>query len=174
MDKVFDMMKVIEAMLRGGFVLVLAISGYQDWKAHKIHINVFIIFGAAGTALRGMQLMMELRILWKAAEPAGLWIYTAGRLGDIAAAVALGAGLLVLSAITNRAIGRGDGWFFVVSGLYLGLARNMLLLCGGIFFCFMACCFLWIKEAGHGQKVRGMRLPFLPFLIPAGLAVMLL
>lgn len=174
MDKVFDMMMVIEAMLRSGFVLVLAISSYQDWRVHKIHIHVFILFGMAGTALRGMQLIMELKILCKSANPAGLWIYTAGRLGDIAAAMALGAGLLALSAITNRAIGRGDGWFFVVSGLYLGLTRNMLLLCGGLFFYFMVCCMLWIKEAGRGQRVRGMRLPFLPFLIPAGLAVMLL
>lgn len=49
---------------------------------------------------------------------------------------------------------------FVVSGIYLDFARNLLLLCGGLILCFLACAVLFMRGMGNGRDVRHMRLPF--------------
>lgn len=167
-------MRAVEVMLRGGFVMVLAAAGFQDIKEHRIHISIFIIFGTVGTVLRGTQLIIELKALAPFFGGADLWLFAGKRLLDIASAVAVGGALLAVSAATGEAVGMADGYFFVVSGLYLGLIRNILLLCGGLFFCFVVCSILLVIGICRGRNVRKIRIPFLPFLIPAGIGVMLL
>lgn len=39
---------------------------------------------------------------------------------------------------------------------------------------FLACAILFMRGVGSGRNVRHMRLPFLPFLVPAGMGVMFL
>lgn len=174
MDRLPEGMKVMEIMLRGGFMLMLAAASYQDFREHRIHIGIFILFGTLGTAARGIQLMMEFNMLSLFLESGGIWAFAGRRLADLFMAMALGGILLYISVVTGGAVGRADGWFFVVSGLYLGLVRNVILFCGGLFLCFMVCCVLVFWGIFRGMNLKHFRLPFLPFLIPAGLGVMFL
>lgn len=87
---------------------------------------------------------------------------------------AVGAGLLFLSRITNEAVGKGDGWFFLISGIYLGALKNLVLLAGGLGICFLLSMVLVFKGIIQGTDRGRLRIPLLPFLIPAGIGVMFL
>lgn len=174
MEGLPDGMLAVEVMLRGGFVLVLAAAGFQDLKERRVHISIFIISGAVGTVLRGIQLTIELKALAPFFGYADLWLFAGNRLLDMASAIAVGGVLLAVSAVTGEAVGMADGYFFAVSGLYLGLVRNILLLCGGLFLCFLVCSVLLVIGICRGRNVRKVRIPFLPFLIPTGIGVMFL
>ena len=86
-----------------------------------------------------------------------IWLY----LGYGAAVVLLAAGRL-----TSGAIGSGDGMFFIVSGLYLSLNENIRLLLNGILWGGVFCLFLFLYGKKHGRNIHRMAVPFLPFLIP--------
>lgn len=167
-------MNVNEVLLKGGFLIFLAAAGYQDLKDRRIHICLFLAFGTAGAALKGIHMVLELRSYIAGYGMEEAWIQAGKHFKDTGMAVMVGGALLALSAATGEAVGRGDGWFFVVSGIYLDFARNLLLLCGGLILCFLACAVLFMRGMGNGRDVRHMRLPFLPFLVPAGMGVMFL
>ena len=86
---------------------------------------------------------------------------------------AVGTFLLILGQITDGGIGEGDGWFFIVTGFFLEPAENFMLFLSGLIFCsvyslaYMAASFI------GGVGVRQKRLPFLPFLLPVGLWLVL-
>ena len=88
---------------------------------------------------------------------------------SLAASLLPGILLLGISALTKEGVGRGDGWFFLVAGIYMGLGKTLLLLWGSLLLCFPVSLFL--LYAGRGRKKR---LPFLPFVLPVGLGVVLL
>ncbi|MEE0673010.1 MAG: hypothetical protein UCN44_06945, partial [Enterocloster sp.] len=79
--------------------------------------------------------------------------------------------LLGISVVTEEAMGKGDGWFFLVSGLFLGFWKNVFLLTGGLFLCFPVAVWLMI---GRWGKNTGIKLPLLPFMFPVGLGVLFL
>ncbi len=174
MDNISGWMNVNEVVLRGGFLIFLAAASYQDFKDRRIHVSLFLAFGTAGAALRGIQIILELRSYMSGDGMEAAWIQAGKCIRDMGMATVIGGALLALSAATGEAVGRGDGWFFVISGIYLDFARNLLLLCGGLIFCFLACAILFMRGVGRGRNVRHMRLPFLPFLLPAGIGVMFL
>lgn len=89
-------------------------------------------------------------------------------------AMAVGAGLLFLSRITKEAVGKGDGWFFLISGIYLGAVKNLVLLAGGLGICFLLSMVLVFKGIIQGTDRGRLRIPLLPFLLPAGIGVMFL
>ena len=91
---------------------------------------------------------------------------------DVYKRQAVGGGLLLLSRITNEAVGKGDGWFFLVSGIYLGAVKNLVLLAGGLGVCFLLSVVLMFKGILQGTDRGRLRIPLLPFLIPAGIGVM--
>lgn len=82
---------------------------------------------------------------------------------------AVGILLLLLGRVTDGGIGEGDGWFFIVTGLFLEPLENFMLFLSGLVFssvyslAYMAAVFI------GGGCVRQKRLPFLPFLLPVGL-----
>lgn len=83
--------------------------------------------------------------------------------------VAEGVGILILSRLTRGGVGEGDGWFFVISGLLLGPEENMALLLSGLALCGVFCLVLVTVAFVRGKGVRKLRIPFLPFLLPAGI-----
>ena len=97
-----------------------------------------------------------------------------GQIIDTAMAMAVGAGLLFLSRITKEAVGKGDGWFFLISGIYLGAVKNLVLLAGGLGICFLLSMVLVFKGIIQGTDRGRLRIPLLPFLLPAGIGVMFL
>lgn len=54
MDNISGWMNVNEVVLRGGFLIFLAAVSYQDFKDRRIHVCLFLAFGTAGAALRGI------------------------------------------------------------------------------------------------------------------------
>ena len=76
---------------------------------------------------------------------------------SLAASLLPGILLLGISALTKEGVGRGDGWFFLVAGIYMGLGKTLLLLWGSLLLCFPVSLFL--LYAGRGRKKR---LPFCP------------
>ena len=150
----------IEAALRICFLLFLLSASWQDLKKKTIKKSTFQILQAAhifsqifmGTEKMGMQVIVQ--------EVTGLMF-----------AALLGILLLSLSTATEEAMGKGDGCFFLVAGIFLGFWKNMLLLSGGLFLCFPAAVYLMIK----GRKARNTEsIPFLPFVFPVGLGVLFL
>ena len=132
MDNISVWMNVNEVLLKGGFLIFLAAAGYQDLKDRRIHICLFLAFGTAGAALKGIHMVLELRSYIAGYGMEEAWIQAGKHFKDTGMAVMVGGALLALSAATGEGVGRGDGWFFVVSGIYLDFARNLLLLCGGL------------------------------------------
>lgn len=81
----------------------------------------------------------------------------------------VGAALLLLSCIAKGALGAGDGWFFFVTGLYLGFWKNLLLLCSALFFCSLFGLGYVVFGGIKGKDYRKKTLPFLVFTLPAGI-----
>ena len=142
----------IEAALRICFLLFLLSASWQDLKKKTIKKSTFRIWGTVGVILQAAHIFVQ--------EVTGLMF-----------AVLLGILLLSLSTATEEAMGKGDGCFFLVAGIFLGFWKNMLLLSGGLFLCFPAAVYLMIK----GRKARNTEsIPFLPFVFPVGLGVLFL
>ena len=80
-----------------------------------------------------------------------------------------GAVLLLFSRITAGKIGEGDGWFFVVSGLFLSWREAAVLFLSGLMLCGGYGLFVLAAGAAGGKDMRKKRLPFLPFLLPGGI-----
>ena len=129
MDNISVWMNVNEVLLKGGFLIFLAAAGYQDLKDRRRHICLFLAFGTAGAALKGIHMVLELRSYIAGYGMEEAWIQAGKHFKDTGMAVMVGGALLALSAATGEGVGRGDGWFFVVSGIYLDFARNLLFLC---------------------------------------------
>ena len=96
------------------FLIVLLYAAWQDVKCQEISGRFLVIAGFLG----------------------GFFCFLMGRdLKMTGMSVLVGAALLLLHRITQGGIGDGDGWFFVVTGLYLTATENLLLLLSGIIFC---------------------------------------
>lgn len=74
--------------------------------------------------------------------------------------VLTGTFILLLSRLTKGRIGMGDGIIFMLTGLYLGLMDNLILMCisfslAGLWGIFL----IFIKNNSKNEKI-----PFVPFL----------
>lgn len=112
-----------------------------------------------------------------------LWVYIGGvvmavltrRLewatADGMLSIGIGGCLLFLALISRDRIGKGDGVFFLVSGMYLECRMNAVLFFYGLMLCSIYC--LWMEVYGHirsrHKEMRNMTVPFLPFLVPVGI-----
>ncbi len=85
-----------------------------------------------------------------------------------------GFGLLILSRLTDEAIGSGDGWFFVVSGLYLSPILNLKLLIYGIFLAGFFNGVSYLYSRLMGRDVSQKPVAFLPFLVPVWIGLVML
>ncbi len=82
---------------------------------------------------------------------------------DLCKGAAIGAGIMLISALTGGMIGMGDGLLLIVTGCFLGIRENVLLFLLGLGTagCFSAVLLL-TKRAG-----RKTAIPFAPFLLLA-------
>ncbi|WP_349945301.1 prepilin peptidase [Lacrimispora sp. BS-2] len=144
------MLESINKILFGVFLLAAA---WEDGREKAVSVWLFKTAGIAGVILTFLR-------------------------GDIGAerllSCMVGVGLLLLSRLTGEAIGMGDGWFFVVSGLFLRVLLNLKLLIYGIFLngivCGGICLLAWLR----GRDVKKQSVPFLPFLVPVWIGLVML
>lgn len=135
------------------FLTFLAAAAWQDLRKRSVSVWLYFGYGAAGTLIR---LYMG-----------GLGFMSLG-------GMLVGAGLLAAGRIAGGRIGSGDGWFFVVGGFYLSFYDTLRLflfgaLAGGLF-----CLFFALHGMRRGKNMYGVPVPFLPFLVPAWIGMVLL
>lgn len=142
------------------FTVFLLSAAWQDLRSRKISIWLYIVFGIAGICgnlFGGVS---------QAAAGTTEWM-------EIAAAVIPGFFLLLVTHWSEGGIGSGDGWFFVVAALYLKFWITLALLFYGLMCCSACSLGMVVWGMASGINVRKKRLPFLPFLIPAWVWILL-
>lgn len=142
--KVYQMKKWI-------FLLILLVGAYEDYRSRTLTERYLLVAGGAGSLCAAVSLIKN-----------GGW-------ADAACSVGIGAALLGFSFVTDGGIGEGDGWFFVISGMFLTWKENLLMLCAGWCFCFLYCLVLVGCSIGRISKKQPKSIPFLPFLVPVGI-----
>lgn len=142
-------------MERWLFAAFLLLAAAQDLKEKQVDIWIYLLFGGAALALgTGRELADGAACSWLE--------YLSG--------VVPGIGLLAVSALSRGEIGAGDGYFFLVSGLFLEFWDNLMMLCYGVLFCGFYCLGYWFWCRFHMDMDAGKRIvPFLPFVVPPGI-----
>ncbi len=80
-------------------------------------------------------------------------------------------GVLLLCALASReSIGTGDGLLFIVTGIYLGLWKNLMLL----FFAAAACAVFGLIMMLTKKFTRKHAFPFVPFVLASDVAMLVL
>lgn len=96
------------------FFVFLGTAAWQDLRTRSISLEVL-----AGGAAVGI-----ITCIWKERLP-----------GEIVLAMIPGIMLLLIGMLTRGLLGEGDGWFFIVSGFFLGWQECVMLLISGQIFC---------------------------------------
>jgi len=137
------------------FFVFLGTAAWQDLRTRSISLEVL-----AGGAAVGI-----ITCIWKERLP-----------GEIVLAMIPGIMLLLIGMLTRGLLGEGDGWFFIVSGFFLGWQECVMLLISGQIFCGIFGLAIMVgAQIGTGREnIRKLRLPFLPFLLPASLWMVLM
>ncbi|MBQ6856703.1 MAG: prepilin peptidase [Lachnospiraceae bacterium] len=133
------------------FLGVLFAGAYMDWKEKELNSLYLIISAVLGGvfAVRNLALGES----WMA----------------LCISCSVGICLLGISYMTRGGVGEGDGWFFVISGLFLPWNENVFLLCSGWCFCFLYSLAAVGRSIGKRRLNLSRSVPFLPFLVPAGI-----
>lgn len=144
------MLESVNKIIFGVFLLAAA---WEDGREKAVSVWLFQAAGMAGLILALLQ-------------------------GDIGRerllSCMIGVGLLLLSRLTGEAIGMGDGWFFVVSGLFLRARLNLKLLICGIFLNGIVCGGIYVWGWLQGRDYKKKTVPFLPFLVPVWFGLVML
>ena len=127
------------------FLLFWCIAAWQDLRMKSVSLWVFIVFAIVALLIRkGVSLDM---------------VFSAG----------VGLILLGIGILFQGAVGEGDGMFFLVSGLYLPVIDNCLLLLYSLLFCSVFSIIIIMAGICTNRNLRSRTVPFLPFLLPAGI-----
>lgn len=117
----------------------LGVHSLEDLRDRKITVTVTLFSGILGILLH--MLSLEISIF------------------EMIAGMMTGVWVLLLGRLTGGKIGTGDGIVFMLTGLYLGVQKNLALMCisftlAGVWgmFVLLLCC------------RRDQRIPFVPFL----------
>jgi leader peptidase (prepilin peptidase)/N-methyltransferase len=135
------------------FTIFLVISAFQDGKTKTISVWLFIAAGVAGIFLT---------------------LFLGQEVSDRLLGSLIGIVMVVISRFTDGALGEGDGWFFAVSGLFLDFFTNLRLLVYSVFLSGIVCGGIYIYFLIKGKDIKKASVPFLPFLIPAWISLVIL
>lgn len=127
------------------FFAFWCVAAWQDLRMKSVSIWVFIIFGIAALLVR-REICLDM-------------IFSAG----------IGAALFGAGILSQGAVGEGDSMFFIISGLYLPAVDNCLLLLYGLFFCSIFSLIVIVAGTCANRNMKGRTVPFIPFLLPAGI-----
>lgn len=138
------MQEMLEIVLKIILLIGLFYIAWFDYKTKLIEMEWLVFFGALG--LVGVLLQGDAALLWQSC------------LGML-----VGGALLLLAWISGESIGFGDGWLFVVTGIFLGLLQNFVLLFGSMILAgvFAIGC-LTLKKKGRNDRVA-----LAPFVLAA-------
>lgn len=138
-------------------VVFVLTAVFQDIRKKSIAVWVFLVFGLLSFVMKACLMGTDV----------SMWFH-------MGKSMAVGIGLWLVSKGTRGAVGEGDGCFFMVTGIYLGVWDNLALLLYGLLFCslFSLGIVLWgmVTHVSVGKK----KLPFLPFLLIPGVWLVIL
>lgn len=137
-----------------GVILILAVGSIFDIRWKKIP-TALLVAGAAWAVV-----CIILQILREGAGAA---------LVAVLISVFPGMALLVLSLLTEKKVGSGDGLILILLGLYEGVERAVPVFCLGLFLQSLLAVGLLIFKKADKQTC----IPFLPFLLAARLLLLL-
>lgn len=129
---------------------MLGICSITDVRRQSIHSIMVMGFGIAGVMIHLCQQQMT--------------VYS------LVAGAAIGVLVMLLSAALKGMVGIGDGLVLTVSGIYLGAARNMRLLCGGLLLTAIYGLVLLV----FFKKKKNDTVPFVPFLLLSYIGILCL
>ncbi len=126
---------------------MLVLCAYEDIKKKQIRVITVLVFGILGLVFHMLNMEMD------------IWNILGGML--------VGAILFLVSILSREQIGKGDALMLTISGIYLGLFGNLILLWGATFILGLA----GIGCRAFNKKVRS--LPFAPFLLLVYILILL-
>lgn len=137
----FEMYEVIPKVL---LLFGLFFIAWFDYRTELIETGYLVALAAGGT----LCLLMRGEVWW-------LWQALMG--------ILIGIGVLCFAWFSKESVGFGDGWLFVVTGIFLGFLQNFVLLFGSMLFAgiFAIVC-LVLKKKG-----RNDRMALAPFVLTA-------
>ena len=123
-------------------------AAVPDLKSKAIPVWIPIVFLlAAVTADLFLPTSIDKKILWSGAAPGGI--------------------LLLLTLVSKRKIGEGDGFCLLTGGLIAGIGRILVILEGALVLVSLTGIFMIAAKRGRAED----RIAFLPFLaVSAGFA----
>ncbi len=134
----FEMLELIKLTVLLAGLSVIALI---DWKKQKIYLPMVIVIGCVGLGIHIF--LMDMTI------------------ADIFWGVLPGAIMLLLGYFTEERIGYGDGFTFIMTGIYLGGRNNLtLLVISSVLAGFYALILLIIRK-----KNRQDRIAYVPFVL---------
>lgn len=156
-------------------LLFLMSAAIFDWKTREIPVWIYILGGTEAVLWR-INSMTAFSEGWKIEK----WIIVLHGNTDglsfleIAGGAFIGVILLMLSKMTEGAVGPGDGMLFFITGIYLGFWKNVMLLWGSLLLC--SCWGIGLLAVRQIKWTAGKRIeiPFLPFVLPVGIWILML
>ena len=85
----------------------------------------------------------------------------------------VGLALLAVSKLSRESVGIGDGCFFIISGLFLPALSNLILFFYGLSLSGIFCGLFFLLNRVKGINVGKERIPFIPFLVPVWLIMVM-
>ena len=137
-------------MEQGILLGMLGLYAVEDIRRRHITLPYLIIFGLLGIFLH--------------------MYFKDTSVVSILSGVAVGLGLIVLSVLTRGSIGMGDGFLFLVTGIFLGGGQNISLLMVSLLYAALFSLGVLVLGKRNGKKKE---IPFVPFVF-LGYATMLL
>lgn len=135
------------------FLIFLAVAAWQDMRDKEIDAWLYVVFGG---------------LIWFGKlcfdGPVELWREAVNAVPGIA--------LVLLSRLSGGTVGEGDGWFFVVAGVALGVRNAVALFFMSLFLCCLWCAGMAVWGWRRRISVRRRTVPFLPFVLPAVLWIL--
>lgn len=158
----------MEMARMGVFLMFLLAAAWQDFGTKQVSTELLWLSGTAALVCQSLSVLCLAFMKEAGAEEAVLPFFL-NAWGPYLAGVLPGAALLVLSRL-GCGIGVGDGVFFLVSGLLLGLRHNLLFLCGTVLCCGfnLALAITSCRRKGN-YKGGKTELPLLPFGVIPGI-----
>ncbi len=151
------------------FFLYIIAAAWQDGRRKAVSgwflLFFFVHFIVSQICHRMFRADMDIR-------QASVWfrgMSADSSLGNLWAGCLIGVALFLISWITEGALGRGDGSFFFIAGIYLGFWKNLFLLVSTLFLCSIAGLGYMTFGRLYGKDYRKKTLPLLVFAVPAGI-----
>ena len=163
----------VQAVRLGIFMLFLIMAAWQDFKTKEINVRLFWIFGVAGLGLCCLSGVETAADVLASAQSQRLlpelWgnVFQSFLLGQLPGLA------LFLFFKYGEGIGKGDCWFFLICGWYLGLWDTIFVLGGAVLICGLAGLGYYVSGCIQGSQTgrmrRKMQWPFLPFAAVPGI-----